>query len=196
MRTFLLPLSLLILSSASAAPSTFTVVGGKEDLTLMTVESETSVENFTGRTSNVTGTVTFDPATRTGRGTIIVNGASIRTGMALRDEHMRSAGWLNFDKVPTLRFQTTSVKHVSGDAYEVRGNLTLNGVTRPVTTRATVKLTPANAATKAAGLKGDALAITTAFPVKLSDFGVKNASIDGGRVNNTLQVALKFIASN
>lgn len=191
----LLLASLLALSTgALAAPVTYTVFASPT-LNLMTAESTTAVENFVARTSEVTGTMTFDSAAKTGTGNITVNGASIKTGLTQRDGHMRSRTWLNFDARPTIRFETTGVKNVGPDLYDVTGRLTMNGVTKTMTSRATVKLTPAGEATRAAGAKGDVLAVTTSFKVKLSDFGVKNPRIPG-QVADTLDLTLKFVASN
>lgn len=189
---------LLALSAASAlaAPTKYTVQTQLDNLNVMTVESETDLENFTGRTSAVSGTVTFDPAAKTGSANVVVNGKTISTGVAGRDGHMRGPGWLNFDAVPNVRFQTTAVKWLKDDTYEVRGNLTLNGVTKPLTTTATVKLTSANDTTRSMKLGGDALAVTTKFSIKLSDYGVTNRTITAGRVSNVLPITLKFIASN
>lgn len=186
---------LLALPVAGAAPVTYTVVTGATTLNLMTAESQTSVENFTGRTSKVSGTLSYDAAAKSGSGTVSVDGASITTGNGMRDTHMKSPDWLNFAKTPAVIFKTTSVKLVSGDSYAVAGTLTLNGVTKNVTSTATVKLTPASAATTSAGLKGNVLAVSTSFPVKLSDYGVKNSRI-GGQVNDTLTISLKFVASS
>lgn len=189
-----LPLMLLLGSVATAAPVTYTVISNPT-LNLMTAESSTVVENIVARTPEVSGTLSFDSAAKVGSGKVTVNGASIKTGVTARDGHMRSEAWLNFDKTPAIVFETTGVKHVSGDQYDVTGNLTLNGVTRPVTSRATVKLTPASDATRAAGAKGDVLAVSTAFKVKLSDHKVTNARIPN-QVSDTLAISLKFIASN
>ncbi|MVN89117.1 YceI family protein [Deinococcus sp. HMF7620] len=194
-RLIVLSLTALTLPLASAAPVTYTVVSGATQLNLMTVESQTSVENFTGRTSKVSGTLRYDAAAKSGSGTVTVDGTSITTGNGMRDTHMKSADWLNFDRAPAVTFKTTSVKLMSGDKYTVTGTLTMNGVTKNVTSTATVKQTPASSATKAAGLKGDVLAVSTSFPVKLSDYGVKNSRI-GGQVNDTLTVSLKFVASS
>lgn len=189
-----LPLLALLGSLAIAAPVTYTVIASPT-LNLMTAESSTVVENIVARTAEVTGTISFDAAARAGSGKVTVNGASIKTGMTARDGHMRSDAWLNFDKTPAVVFETTGVKHVTGDQYDVTGKLTLNGVTRPVTSRATVKLTPASDATRAVGAKGDVLAVTTAFKVKLSDHDVTNPRIPN-QVSDTLDIALKFIASS
>jgi polyisoprenoid-binding protein YceI len=162
---------------------------------VFTIESNTSIENFTGRTSKVTGSVQFDAEGKTGSANIIVDGASIDTGVALRNEHMRSAGWFNFDKNPSVKFVTTSIKNISGDKYRVVGNLTLNGVTKSVSSSANVRLNKASDTTKRMGYAGDVLAIVAQFKIKVSDYGVKNPAIDGGQVSNDLNATLRFVAS-
>lgn len=97
-----IPIGLLALPVAGATPVTYTVVTRATQLNLMTVESQTSVENFTGRTSQVSGTLRYDAVTKSGSGTVSVDGASITTGNGMRDTHMKSADWLNFVKTPPL----------------------------------------------------------------------------------------------
>jgi polyisoprenoid-binding protein YceI len=58
--------------------------------------------------------------------------ASISTGDPQRDGHLKSADFFDAEKYPTLDFKSTRVKR-EGDAYEVTGDLTIHGVTRPVT---------------------------------------------------------------
>lgn len=191
-----LALTVLTLGAATAAPTKFEIASASENLNVMTVESETAVENFTGRTSKIRGTLTFDPVARTGSGSVTVDGSTIDTGIANRNNHMNSANWLNFGKAPEVKFTATRVTRVSGDNYRVAGNLTMNGVTRPVTADATVRYTPANATTREAGLGGNVLAVSTRFNVKLSDFGVKNGQITAGRVSDTLAITVRFVASD
>lgn len=191
----ILILSALLFGSAFAAPTTYTVAP-LDHVNIVTAENETDIENFTAVTNKITGTIVFDPAARTGSADLSVDGASIKTGVTLRDEHMRSKDWFNFGANPRITFKTTSVRYVSGDNYRVTGNLTMNGVTKAVTTTARVKLTPANDATKASGIAGDALAVSLKFNVKLSEFGVKHMAVQAGRVQDTLPVTFKLIASN
>ena len=186
----------LTATTALAAPVKYTVQNQLENLNVMTVESETDLENFTARTNQVSGTVNFDAAARTGSANLVIDGKSISTGLATRDGHMRGKDWFNFDSNPDIKFQTTSVKWVKDNTYDVKGNLTLNGVTKPINATATVKLTPANDTTKGMKIKGDVLAVTTKFNITLSDFGVQHPSINAGRVSKTVPVSLKFIASN
>ncbi|AQT63012.1 TPA: YceI family protein [Serratia marcescens] len=63
---------------------------------------------------------------------VTINTASVDTNHAERDKHLRSAEFLNVEKNKQAKFESTDVKK-SGDGYAVVGNLTLNGVTKPVT---------------------------------------------------------------
>lgn len=162
---------------------------------VFTIENETDIENFTARTNKISGTVQFDPETKTGSASLVIDGASIDTGVSLRNEHMRSADWFNFDKNPEVKFVTTSIKNTSGDNYRVTGNLTLNGITKSLSSAATVRLTKANDVTKMIGYSGDVVAIIAKFKIKLSDFGVKHMAIAAGRVSNELNASIKFVAN-
>jgi polyisoprenoid-binding protein YceI len=163
---------------------------------VFTIESETAIENFIGRTNKISGSVDFDAAAKTGSATISVDGASISTGVALRDEHMRSGDWFNFDKSPEVKFVTTSVKNTRGDAYAITGNLTLNGITKRINATATVRPTAANDVTKSMGFAGNVVGITAKFKVKITDFGIKHPAIGAGRVSETLDATLRLVASD
>ncbi|GAA0516173.1 YceI family protein [Deinococcus depolymerans] len=156
-------------------------------MNLVTAENETDIGNFTAVTSKVSGTVIFDPAARTGSADLTVNGASLSSRVPLRDGHMRSADWFNFDTMPAITFKSTRVQYVSGDNHRVTGTLTMNGVTRTVTSTARVKLTPANDLTRASRIAGDALAVSVGFSVKLSDFGVKGSWLELCPTGNALR---------
>jgi polyisoprenoid-binding protein YceI len=57
---------------------------------------------------------------------------TVDTNNPKRDEHLRSGDFFNVKQFPTMTFQSTSVKAVPG-GYDVTGDLTLHGVTKPVT---------------------------------------------------------------
>lgn len=57
---------------------------------------------------------------------------SVDTNHAERDKHLRSDDFLNVDQHPTATFESTSVKSTGDGTADITGNLTLNGVTRPV----------------------------------------------------------------
>lgn len=56
--------------------------------------------------------------------------ASVTTGDAGRDGHLRSADFFEPEKYPTITFKSTSVEHERGDHYKVTGDLTIHGVTK------------------------------------------------------------------
>ncbi len=62
-----------------------------------------------------------------------VPAASIDTHNKLRDAHLRSAAFFAVKQYPTITFQSTSVEHAGGQDYQVTGNLSMHGVTRPIT---------------------------------------------------------------
>ncbi len=62
-----------------------------------------------------------------------VDAASIDTHNKLRDAHLRSAAFFAVKQYPTITFQSTHVEHVKGQGYKVIGNLSLHGVTKPIT---------------------------------------------------------------
>ncbi len=59
--------------------------------------------------------------------------ASVNTGQAQRDEHLRTNDFFDAPTYPKGTFTSTSVKKVDDDTYEMAGDLTLKDVTRPVT---------------------------------------------------------------
>jgi len=61
-----------------------------------------------------------------------IEAASIDTGVAERDAHLRSADFLDVEKHPKLTYRSTKVEVVSKDRLRVVGNLTIHGVTREV----------------------------------------------------------------
>ena len=62
-----------------------------------------------------------------------VDAASIDTHNKLRDAHLRSASFFAVKKYSTITFTSTHVEHAGGQDYRVTGNLTLHGVTKPIT---------------------------------------------------------------
>jgi len=58
--------------------------------------------------------------------------ASVDSNHAERDKHLRSADFLNVAKHPTATFASTGVKSTGAGTADITGNLTLNGVTKPV----------------------------------------------------------------
>ncbi len=86
-----------------------------------------------GRFNDVAGQFTLDEQAP-GKSSFALNlkPDSIDTGMAKRDDHLRSPDFLNVKQFPAISFKSTKVKPVDG-GYEVTGDFTLHGVTKPIT---------------------------------------------------------------
>jgi polyisoprenoid-binding protein YceI len=191
----MLPLILSSVALAGAATKTFKVVGERlEYRNLATVESETEFETFTGKTTKVSGSIDFDVAKKTGNGTIIVDVASIDTGIALRNDHMRSANWLDAEKYPTIKFVATKVKAAGQDQYTVSGKLTIKGVTKDVITKVRLKYKPFSEDVKTAGFSGDVVQLYTKFSIKLSDYGVVIPAPAKGKVSDKVELTVSAYA--
>ena len=81
----------------------------------------------------VTGTIEFDEADPARSAVeVTIPAATVETGMEARDNHLRSADFLDVEHFPTLAFRSTRVTHVKGDEWLVDGELTVRGVTRAV----------------------------------------------------------------
>jgi polyisoprenoid-binding protein YceI len=85
-----------------------------------------------GRFDASSGKITLDSATKKGTIEFSIQAASINTGHAKRDEHMRSPDFFNVAEFPNITFKSTSVKFKDNNPASVEGNLTLLGVSKPV----------------------------------------------------------------
>lgn len=68
---------------------------------------------------------------------VTLNTTSVDTNHAERDKHIRSDDFLNVDKHPTATFASTAVTSTGEGTADIAGDLTLNGVTKPVVITAT-----------------------------------------------------------
>ncbi len=86
------------------------------------------------------GALHFDEQNpRKSRVNITIDATSIDTGVPIFDDHLRDKKhFFNTKEHPKIRFRSTSIKALKGDKYQLRGNLTIKGVTRPVTLKATL----------------------------------------------------------
>ncbi|WP_433331561.1 YceI family protein [Spirillospora sp. CA-294931] len=67
-----------------------------------------------------------------GRVTALIDPASVNTGNDQRDQHLRSADFLDVEKYPQIEFTSTEVRDLDGAAFVLVGELTLHGVTKTV----------------------------------------------------------------
>jgi polyisoprenoid-binding protein YceI len=103
--------------------------------------------------------------------------ASINTDNERRDGHLKSDEFFNAEKYPKMTFQSTSMKSLGNNKYELTGNLTIRDVTKPVT----FQVTHGGVLTTAQGAKAGFKATTT---INRFDYNLKwdRATETGGLV--------------
>ena len=174
----------------------------------ITFKSEAPLEDIVGTTNQLTGYVTFNPDNpkENGFAEFTVEVSSLSTGIPLRDEHMRSAGWLNAESHPDIKLKLNNItkaelvkKTDSSRTFnlQVSGELTLHGVTSPVEMSARVSYLPESEKTRTR-LPGNLLAVRAKFSVKLSDYnitGPEGMAVIGAKVSETLEIEVNVFAS-
>jgi polyisoprenoid-binding protein YceI len=87
-----------------------------------------------GHFKNIGGSLEFDPARpEDGRVEVSIAAATLWSGEPERDEHLRSEDFLHVERHPTIGFRSIEVEPVARNEFRVTGDLTIRGVTRPVT---------------------------------------------------------------
>ncbi|HVG27235.1 MAG TPA: YceI family protein [Acidobacteriaceae bacterium] len=91
------------------------------------------ISNVKGQFTGVKGALTLEEAEVT-RSTVkaSIDTATISTGDAGRDTHLKSAEFFDAEQFPTMEFVSTGVTRKGDDELKVTGDLTLHGVTKPV----------------------------------------------------------------
>lgn len=100
--------------------------------TIEAVARHLRITKVRGRFGSFEGKVEVGQDALDSRIEVTIDAASIDTNNADRDAHLTSDDFLDVDNHPTLEFRSTGVEE-TGDGYAVTGDLTMVGVTRPVT---------------------------------------------------------------
>jgi polyisoprenoid-binding protein YceI len=90
------------------------------------------VTKVRGRFEEFSGTIHVDEDPARSWAEASIKAASINTNQPDRDAHMRSPDFLNADEFPELTFKSTELRHRGGTSFELLGDLTIRGETRPV----------------------------------------------------------------
>ena len=115
-----------------------------------------------------------------------IDAASITTHNLLRDTHLRSNAFFAVKKYPTIAFKSTRVEHSGGNAYKVTGNLTLLGVTKPVTFEVAYS-------GQSAGFNARA-SLTARTTINRDDFGLGRGMMVQSAAGKTATVEIALVA--
>ncbi|MDA8261525.1 MAG: YceI family protein [Actinomycetota bacterium] len=118
---------------------------------------------------------------------VTIKAASIDTRNADRDNHIRSNDFLSMNEYPEITFKSTGIEAVSGDKFRVNGDLSVRGVTRPVTFDLEFTGTEIDPwGNRRIGVEGSTV-------INRKDFGVSwNAALESGGILVSENVTLEF----
>lgn len=185
-------------SSALTGAQRFEVRPG--GISRVNITSDAPLETIDGVSTNVTGNFSVDLSnpSRALTGRVAVLATSIRTGSDMRDEHLRSANWLDAARFPDIALELTGSdlsRPLAPNAPargNVRGRFSLHGQTRDVTVPVTVRLIPLNPTEHAGmaqfGINADMLRVQGEFRINLSDYGVSIMAPLRLKVSNEIRV--------
>jgi polyisoprenoid-binding protein YceI len=123
------------LTAAAALPvqaaDTYKVDPGHSDVSFQVRHMLTQVR---GKFNEYEGTIQLDPAKMESSAVEFkVKAASIDTGAADRDKHLRTADFFDTEKFPEISFKSKSIKATGKDTYNVTGTFTMHGVSKDIT---------------------------------------------------------------
>jgi len=169
-------------SAAFAAPETYVIDGTH---TFPRFEySHFGYSNQVGRFDKTSGKITLDRAAKTGSVDVVIDARSVNTGYALFNEHIQAADYFDSAKYPTITFKSSSMKFDGDKLVAVNGDLTVKGVTKPVTLSVTSFHCMPHPM-----LKRDACGANATTKIKRSEFNAgKNAPYVSDEVTLTIPV--------
>lgn len=179
---------------------------------LVTIRSEAPLETMLTRTGAVEASIKINPANVLDKpqARFVIDANTLDTGIALRNEHMKSAGWLDTAKYPRISFTMINRAIMVGPGKErtepitttpgadgrgtVFGELEFHGVKKLVAADVAVEVIGESAQTKER-LDGELMHIRADFALKLDDFGVVVPAPAQLKVANVQQVHVDVFVS-
>lgn len=169
----MVPLAIAPPFAAFAAPESYTI-DPTHTYSYFEVE-RLGVSHQRGRFDRASGKFTLDHAAKSGSVELNIETASVSTGDNVKgnrprtlDDHLKTADFFNVAEFPRMNFKSTGVKFAGDTPAEITGNLTMIGVTKPVTLKVERWVCKDNPMSKKPMCGGNASA-----SLKRTDFGMK-----------------------
>lgn len=136
------------------------------------------------RFDSTSGTIVIDRAAKTGSVDVTIDAKSVNTGSSVFNGHIQGEDYLDTAKYPTITYKSNKLKFVEDKIVAVEGELTMKGVTKPVTLTVNSFLCMPHPM-----MKKDACGATATAKVKRTDFNMgKNAPYVSDEVTLTIPV--------
>src|SRR5437667_1916754 len=148
-----------------------------------------------GRFSDVRGQITIDEEPTKSHVEVEIGVASISTGNGDRDTHLTSGDFFDVEQYPTITFASTGVTPLRDNMWEVVGDLTVHGTTKPVTLQVDF------AGGGASPMGDQRIGFSTATEVNREDFGLTwNVTLETGGIlvgkTARIELAVQAIATS
>ena len=139
---------------------------------------------FYGRFNDVTGMIALSGDVPSFDVSIAID--SVDSSNERLDSHLKSPDFFNAVEFPTMSFKSSSVKFVGDNKYEVTGEITMHGVTKPLT----VNMEKTG---HVDGRRGEMVGFETEFELTRSDFGM-NYGVESGSLGDKVKVIVALEA--
>lgn len=191
MNRLLRPFGVIVLAAsasvAMAAPETYKV-DSRHTYPSFQADHGGGMSFWRGKFNSTTGTIVLDKAAGAGSVDITVDAASIDFGLDDMNKHAKSADMFDVEKFPTATYKGKLVKFKDGAPTEVEGELTLHGVTKPLTLKInSFKCKPNRE-------KKDSCGADASAKFNREDFGVSFGKSFGFFMDVTLQIQVEAAA--
>lgn len=192
MKTALLVLAAgaLAAGTAVAAPATYTI-DPSHTYPAFEADHFGGLSIWRGKFNSSSGKVVFDQAAKSGSVEITIDMKSIDFGHDKMNEHALSADMFDVAKFPTATFKGQLAAFNGNSPTEVRGTLTMRGVTKPVTLKVNSFLCKENPMSKKETCGADASAT-----INRADFGVDYGKALGFKMDTKLLITVEAIKAN
>lgn len=169
--------------SVQAAPETFTIEA--THTTPYFEYNHLGLSNQNHRFDRTSGQIILDAENKTASVDVTIDATSVNTGVAMFNQHIQNADFFDTAQHPRITFKSTRVKFEGDKPSAIEGELTIKGVTRPVT------LTVSNYQRKPHPMtRKEAIGANAVAKIKRSDFNMgKHAPAVSDEV--TLSIAVE-----
>ena len=151
--------------AAAAAPETYTIEGSH---TLPRFEySHLGYSTQVSRFDKTTGTIVLDRAAKTGSVDVTIDATSVNTGSTKFNEHIQGEDFFDTAKYPTITYQSKDLKFSGDKLVAVNGDLTIKGITKPVSLKVSSLLCKPHPI-----MKKDACGADASAKIKRSEFNL------------------------
>lgn len=201
--TYPKPMGISDVATRSIRPAAVTVegvagkryaFGEKFQLVNIAAESKTPLETVIASTNVCGGILVLDAEKGAGKVKLSLPVGMLKTGIALRDEHMQGPDWMDVKKFRDIFYESTQLSRKDQKTWIVDGLLTIKGIPKPVRAEVEMRQLTPEQMRKAKWADAEGLRFLTTFKIKLSDYRIGIPKPAAGKVNDQLTLSVDLIA--